>query len=70
LERIEAKTAFVFTSVALIGTIVAGFGLMSGASSRLTEYRPWTEALYGLLGAALACALIATQGSGKVVHAV
>lgn len=63
LERIEAKATFVFSSVALIGTIVAGFGVLSGASSRLAEYRPWTEAATGLLGAALACALIATLPS-------
>jgi hypothetical protein len=63
LERIDAKTAFVFSSVALIGTVVAGFGLLSGASSRLAGYRPWIEALYILLGTALACALIATLPS-------
>ena len=63
LDRIEAKATFVFTSVALIGTIITGFGLMSGVSSRLTQYRPWAEALYGLLGGALACALIATLPS-------
>jgi hypothetical protein len=63
LERIEAKATFVFSSVALIGTILAGFGVLSGASSRLVEYRPWTEAVIGLLGGALACALIATLPS-------
>ena len=63
LERIEAKATFVFSSVALIGTIIAGFGVVSGASSRLVEHRPWTEAVIGLLGAALACALIATLPS-------
>jgi len=60
LEQIEAKATFVFSSVALIGTVVAGFGVLSRGSSGLAGYRPWTEAVTGLLGAALACALIAT----------
>ena len=63
LERIQAKATFVQQRPALIGTIVCGLGVLSGASSRLAEYRPWTEAATGLLGAALACALIATLPS-------
>jgi hypothetical protein len=53
----------VFSNVALIGTIVAGLGVLTGASSRLIDYRSWTRAVAGLLVVALACALAASLPS-------
>jgi hypothetical protein len=63
LERIETKSTFVFSNVALIGTILTGLGVLTGVSSRLIDYRSWTRAVAGLLVGALVCALAASLPS-------
>lgn len=59
LDRIDAKVGFVFGNISLIGTLVAGLGLVTGATSRLVAYDAEVRLVLVLLCAALALALVA-----------
>jgi hypothetical protein len=62
LERIETKSGFIFSNVALVATLATGLGLAAGVRvpSRL---EPLAATIGGLLGVALALALVATWPS-------
>jgi hypothetical protein len=64
LGRIEAKAGFVFGNVALVGTLAAGLGLVTGV--RIPDaLRPLSVATGGLVVLALALALAAAMPSWR-----
>jgi hypothetical protein len=63
LERIDTKVGFVFSNITLIGTVLAGVGILTGTASRLVEYRPLTITALWLILLSLVCALVANLPS-------
>jgi hypothetical protein len=63
LERIDSKAGFVFGNVTLVGTVLAGVGIASGAAGRSAEHPGAARLALGLLLASLLLALAANLPS-------
>jgi len=59
LGRIDAKVGFVFANITLIATVLAGFGILTGAADRASAYQPFTLAALGFLMLAVLFASVA-----------
>jgi hypothetical protein len=76
LERIDTKVGFVFTNITLIGTVLAGVGILTGTASRLAGYESLTIIALWLILFSLVCALAANLPSLRTginpdnIHAV
>jgi hypothetical protein len=63
LARIDTKSGFVFSNITLIGTVLAGFGVLTGTAGRLASYEPLTLAALWILVVAVLAALVANLPS-------
>jgi hypothetical protein len=57
LERIDTKIGFVFSNITLVGTVLAGAGVLTGISGRLAGYELLTLTALGLIFLSLVCAM-------------
>jgi hypothetical protein len=68
LDRIDTRVTFIFGSVALVGTILAGLGITSGSTSRLAPYKSLLTLALILVAIALGLAMISMLPSLRRVN--